>query len=165
MRVRCDSAYLYHAYATPVQERLPTLIRTHRRIPHLWPGFYSSWCAIMPVVRAAAYLYELSSKRLKWSVPYPPSLISLRLANSIRQSDDISTVSILPGYRSIQPTCDELSRSVSPAPLSFNDSELLDNDRSVHCTVISRLSLNYFRTLRFIDGNLRVSRVSPLPCT
>lgn len=76
MRLRIPLSCVRHPRTT---ETVHTDVHT-RTVPHICvSGFYWSWCSIMPVVRAAAYLYELSSRRLKWSEPYPPTSLSLGL--------------------------------------------------------------------------------------
>lgn len=101
-------------------------------------GSCSSLCPIMPVVRAAAYLYELSSRRLKWSEPYPRSPLSPHRtppATTRRWRFHC----LYPGpLVSTTYTCDELSRALLLP--SHNDSVSLDNERSIDRPVISGLS-------------------------
>lgn len=98
-------------------------------------GSCSSWCPIMPIVRAAAYLYELSSRRLKWSEPYPHPPLSLRRtppATTRRWRFHC----LYPGplIFTTTYTCDELSRALLLP--SHNDSVSLDNERSIDRPVI-----------------------------
>lgn len=123
---------------TPLQGR-PS---TPKRASYPCLGSSSSWCPIMPppFVRAAAYLYEPSSRRLKWSEPYPRPPLSPR-----RTGDDVSTVSIQ-GHRSPRRRI-PWTNYHEPSLLlsSHNDSVSLDNERSIDRPVILGVkSLSYF---------------------
>lgn len=128
--------YLYRAYAVTRKA-----IHTETRlvsVPRLFLVLVSHHAP--PFVRAAAYLYEPSSRRLKWSEPYPRPPLSPR-----RTGDDVSTVSIQ-GHRSPRRRI-PWTNYHEPSLLlsSHNDSVSLDNERSIDRPVILGVkSLSYF---------------------
>lgn len=98
-------------------------------------GSCSSWCPIMPIVRAVAYLYELSSRRLKWSEPYPHPPLSLRRTPpATTRRWRFHCLYPGPPIFTTTYTCDELSRALLLP--SHNDSVSLDNERSIDRPVI-----------------------------
>lgn len=120
---------------TPLQGR-PS---TPKRASYPCLGSSSSWCPIMPFVRAAAYLYEPSSRRAKveWAISSPSSFSSSNRRwrfHCLYPGPPISTTTY---------TFDELSRALLLS--SHNDSVSLDNERSIDRPVILGVkSMSYF---------------------